>query len=113
MALDALAGLLRVRVGDSGSDQLIAVRRSPSEVSTFRSHRPHRCPHPDTKAVALGPAEAAEEGQDDVVNLRRRIDRPLELWNPKLDVVVVELSQDRLDLSGVAEGTLGLTDDDP
>jgi hypothetical protein len=41
------------------------------------------------------------------VDLRGRIDRPLELGHPELDVVVVELGQNRLDLPGVAEGTLG------
>ncbi len=110
--LNALTGLFRVGMGDPGANQLIAVGRSPSEVAPLGSHGSHGGSHPHPQPVAFGPAESAEEGQDDVVDLRVGIDRSLQFGYPESDAVVVELGQHGLDLAGVAEGPLGFADDD-
>ena len=90
----------------------VAVRRSSTEVATFRCHRLHRGPHPHAEPVALGPTESAEHRHEEIVRLGVGIDRATDFGHPQLHAPVGQLGEDVLHLTGGAEGSLWFADDD-
>nr|WP_258574421.1 hypothetical protein [Actinomadura parmotrematis] len=95
----------------AGVDELIAVRRSASQIAALGGgDGVHRGSHPQLDAVAFALGQAAEDAHDHVVGLVGRVDRAADLGHPQLHAVVLEDREGQAVLVAV-EGALRLADD--
>ncbi|WP_238435563.1 MULTISPECIES: hypothetical protein [unclassified Frankia] len=101
METPAVGGLGRVGMG-SGIGDAVAVGRPAAEVAPFGlGLGSHGAADSDLDAVSFAFGHAAEHQHDQVVGFRVRIDRPADLGDPELGVVVHEQGEDQTELVAV------------